>query len=303
LLVGKNVSKRYGKVKALSSVSFDVGEGEILGILGPNGAGKTTLIKCILGLLNFDGEILVDGIDVRRYGAIARRKIGYVPQKLALHDKLSILDETRLFAGLKRVYDERMVRELLEKLGLWERRKNSVGSLSQGMKQKLILGLTLLADPEVLLLDEPLSNVDIEGQVEILKQLEERKKERRTVVITSHTVGMGKVIDKALVINAGRVVVFGRTEDVLSMIRLRSKIYLKINTVGEAKPIINELRSLSYVYEVSNTGEWTIVECDTGYKPVIISQLMSSGLRVEDIFTEEVSLDKYYYKLIEERKS
>lgn len=299
MLRASNVTKRYGKLVALRDVSFEVGRREALGILGPNGAGKTTLIKCILGLLNFEGDITVDGIDVKRYGADARRKMGYVPQKLALHDKLSVLEEVRLFARLKGVHDEDRLRELLESSGLWERRRDPVGSLSQGMRQRLMLALTLLADPDVLLLDEPLSNVDVEGQMEILSQLEERKREGRTVIITSHIVGIGKVIDKALVINSGRVIAYGTTGDVMRLLRLRSKIYLKLNQQHEKfRAVLNELRALNYVYEVSVSGEWTIIECDADYKPHVISQVLSGGMRVEDVMTEEVSLDKHYYRLI-----
>ncbi|MEM2041973.1 MAG: ABC transporter ATP-binding protein, partial [Nitrososphaerota archaeon] len=275
MLRASGVTKKYGRLVALRDVSFEVGRGEALGILGPNGAGKTTLIKCVLGLLNFDGDITVDGIDVKRYGADARRRMGYVPQKLALHDKLSILDEVKLFAKLKGVHDEDRLRDLLESNGLWERRKDPVGSLSQGMRQRLILALTLLADPDVLLLDEPLSNVDVEGQMEILSQLEERKREGRTVVITSHIVGIGKVIDKALVINSGRVISYGTTEEVMRLLKLRSKIYLKLNQQNEKyRAVLNELRTLNYVYQVSVSGDWTIIECDAERKPNVISQVL-----------------------------
>jgi ABC-type multidrug transport system ATPase subunit len=299
MLRAVHVTKRYGRIVAVNDVSFEVGRGEVLGILGPNGAGKTTLIKCILGLLNFEGDITIDGVDVKKFGAEARKKLGYVPQRLSLHDKLSILDEVRLFARLKGVHDGQRVRELLQSTGLWERRKDPVGSLSQGMKQRLILALTLLADPEVLLLDEPLSNVDVEGQMEILTQLEERKREGRAVVITSHIVGIGKVIDKALVISSGRVMAYGPIEEVMALLRLRSKIYLKLNQQHESfKKVLNELRALNYVYSISVSGEWTIVECDADKKPYIISQVLRDGLQVEDVMTEEVTIDKYYFKLI-----
>ncbi|MDW7978161.1 MAG: ABC transporter ATP-binding protein, partial [Candidatus Caldarchaeum sp.] len=299
VLTVEDVSKNYGKYRALSNVSFDARKGEILAVLGPNGAGKTTLLKCCLGLLNFEGKIAVDGVDVKTAGAVARSKMGYVPQKTILHDKLRILDEVKLIARVKGVDDEQRCREVLERLGFWERRKDLVGSLSQGMKQKLMLGLTMLAEPDVLLLDEPLSSIDIEGQLSLLGQLELIKRQGKSIIMSSHIVGMGSVVDRVLILNRGNVVAFGEVDEVLSRLRVRNKLYIKLNNNETAGAELEEnLRKEDHVYHVQKIDEWLIVECDSKDKAKVISTVIASGFEPEDIVSEAVSLEKHYYELI-----
>jgi ABC-type multidrug transport system ATPase subunit len=298
VLVADNVKKNYGRHTALDEVSFNAKQGEVLGILGPNGAGKTTLIKCCLGLLDFDGQITVDGVDVKTAGAVARARMGYVPQRTTLHDKLSIIDEVKLIGRLKGVNDNHRFREILERLGFWERRKSPVGSLSQGMKQKLMLGLTLLTEPDILLLDEPLSSIDIEGQISLLRQLDEIKKEDKSILISSHIVGMGSVIDRVLVLNRGEVVAFGGVEEVLGKLHIRNKLYIKLHQ-GDAHDddLVNVLRE-NNVYSVQSMEGWLIIECDSKDKAKLIASIFEHGIRPEDIVSEALSLERHYYELI-----
>ncbi len=297
-LVAENVRKRYGRHTALDGVSFNMSRGLILGVLGPNGAGKTTLIKCCLGLLDFDGQITIEGIDVKTAGAMARARIGYVPQRTALHDKLSIIDEVKLIARLKGVNDGHRFREVLERLGFWERRKSLVGSLSQGMKQKLMLGLTLLTEPDVLLLDEPLSSIDIEGQISLLRQLEEIRKEGKSILISSHIVGMGSVMDKVLVLNKGEVVAFGEVGEVLGKLRIRDKLYIKLHQSDVLDSGLENILRENNVYSVQSLEGWIVIECDSKDKAGLIASMYDHGIRPEDIVSESLSLEKHYHELI-----
>ncbi|MEM4302654.1 MAG: ABC transporter ATP-binding protein [Candidatus Caldarchaeum sp.] len=298
-LLAEGLTKKYGRHTALNNVSFSVKTGEVLGVLGPNGAGKTTLIKCCLGLLDFNGKVVVEGFDVKTAGALARSRMGYVPQRTTLHDKLSIIDEVKLIARLKGVNDEQRYREVLERLGFWERRKDPVGSLSQGMKQKLMLGLTLLNEPDILLLDEPLSSIDIEGQLSLLHQLEEIKKDGKSIMISSHIVGMGGVIDRVLILNKGNMVDLGEVDDVLGKLQVRNKLYIKLKR-NEAvdTELIRTLKNEENVYNVQNVEEWLVVECDSKNKAKIIAMVIGNGFNPEDIVSEAVSLEKHYYELI-----
>jgi len=298
VLVAENVRKIYGKHTALNDVSFNAKRGEVLGILGPNGAGKTTLIKCCLGLLDFYGRITVQGIDVKTAGAIARARMGYLPQRTTLHNNLSIIDEVKLIGRLKGVNDGQQFREVLERLGFWERRKSLVRSLSQGMKQKLMLGLTLLTEPDILLLDEPLSSIDIEGQLSLLRQLEEIKKEGKSILISSHIVGMGSVIDRVLVLNRGEVVAFGGVEEVLAKLHIRDKIYIKLQQGGVQDNELVDILMKNNVYSVQRLEGWLIIECDSKDKAKLIASIFDRGIRPEDIVSEALSLEKHYYELI-----
>ncbi|HJW83540.1 MAG TPA: nitrous oxide reductase family maturation protein NosD, partial [Anaerolineae bacterium] len=153
LITVRNVGKRYGRVKALEGVSFQAGQAQAIALWGPNGAGKTTLLKAILGLIAFDGEIEVAGYSVRRAGKRARSHIGYVPQEAVFYD-WRVSETMEFYARLKKVAGAR-IPALLEQLGLRDHARKPVSALSGGLKQRLALAVALLADPPLLLLDEP----------------------------------------------------------------------------------------------------------------------------------------------------
>jgi len=148
-----DVSKRYGDREALRSVSFEVAAGELLAIIGPNGAGKTTLLSILAGILQPGGG------EVRQPDGSAR--IGWVPQQTAVYSKLTVAQNLRLFAKLEKVADaDATVQRMLDQTGLTERADDELGSLSGGNRQRVNIAVGLLADPPVLLLDEPSAALD-----------------------------------------------------------------------------------------------------------------------------------------------
>lgn len=198
------VSKRYGKVKALDAVSFEAHAGEALALWGPNGAGKTTLLKALLGLIDFQGQIQIEGHDARRAGKLARRSIGYVPQEAAFYD-LSVRATLEFYARLKKV-DGARAAALLERVGLGDHARKPVPALSGGMKQRLALAIALLADPPVLLLDEPTANLDTQARRDYLALLAMLHHEGKTVIFASHRVEEVEALaDRVLVIKDGRL--------------------------------------------------------------------------------------------------
>lgn len=199
-----NVSKTYGDVQALDDVSFDVGAGEALALWGANGSGKTTLLKGILGLIKVDGAIVVGGHDVRRAGKAARAVIGYVPQEAIFYD-LGVAATMQFFARLRRADTER-IDGLLERLGLEEHADKPVPALSGGLKQRLALAVALLADPPVLLLDEPTANLDVQARHDYLALLADLHHEGKTIVFASHRLDeVEGLADRVLVLEDGKV--------------------------------------------------------------------------------------------------
>ncbi len=149
------VSKSFGERRAVRDVSFDVAAGELLAIIGPNGAGKTTLLSILAGIQRAD-----DG-SVAQQGPNADRRIGWVPQQTAVYGKLTVAQNLRLFAKLEKVADpEATVTRMLEQTGLSERADDELGRLSGGNRQRVNIAVGLLADPPVLLLDEPSGALD-----------------------------------------------------------------------------------------------------------------------------------------------
>ena len=201
----ERVTKQYGKVKALDGVSFEVRPGEAVALWGANGAGKTTLLKAIIGLIDFQGEIRIDGHDVKRAGKRARRRIGYVPQETVFYD-WSVQATLEFYARLKKV-DPGGIAPLLARLGLAEHATKQVSALSGGLKQRLALAIALLADPPVLLLDEPTANLDAQARGDYLRLLSALRHEGRTVIFASHRLEeIDALADRVIVMDAGRLV-------------------------------------------------------------------------------------------------
>ena len=205
LIVVSDVTKQYGKVKALDKVSFEAGPGQAIALWGPNGAGKTTLLKAILGLIDFHGDVRVAGFSARRQGKRARGHIGYVPQEAVFYD-WRVLDTMEFYARLKKV-DAARIPALLERLALTEHARKPVPALSGGLKQRLALAVALLADPPLLLLDEPTASLDAQARRDYLSLLAALRREGKTIVFASHRLEeIEALADQVIVVEHGRVV-------------------------------------------------------------------------------------------------
>jgi ABC-2 type transport system ATP-binding protein len=183
-ITAQSVSKSYKKLRVLQDVSFEADSGEALALWGANGAGKTTLLKAILGLIEFEGRVLVNGCDVRRQGKLARTYIGYVPQEFVFYD-MGVMEAMQFYARLKKVPAIR-IPSLLDKLELSEHASKAVSALSGGLRQRLALAIALLADPPVLVLDEPMANLDARARREYLAVMLGLRNEGKTILFASH---------------------------------------------------------------------------------------------------------------------
>jgi ABC-2 type transport system ATP-binding protein len=200
-IAAAGVSKRYGRREALRDVSFEAARGEILAVIGPNGAGKTTLLS------------IVAGIQPPTAGSVSRppREVGWVPQHPAVYAKLSVAENLRLFARLERVGDpDAAVRAMLEQTGLADRAGDELGRLSGGNRQRVNIAVGLLADPPVLLLDEPSSSLDPRQRERLWEFIGGLAARGRAVVFSTHNVGEAeRYADRVLVLADGEVLFTG----------------------------------------------------------------------------------------------
>jgi ABC-2 type transport system ATP-binding protein len=196
------VSKSYGQRTALKDVSFAADRGEVVALIGPNGAGKTTLLSILAGLQEpTSGSVSVD-----------RGEVGWVPQQPAVYRKLSVGENLRLFARLERVPDlERVVARMLALTGLAEREGDELGTLSGGNQQRVNIAIGLLADPPVLLLDEPSSSLDPRQREKLWELISSLAREQQTtVVFSTHDVGEAeRYADRVLVLADGELLFEG----------------------------------------------------------------------------------------------
>jgi ABC-2 type transport system ATP-binding protein len=207
----KALKKSYGNLVAVDGISLRASAGETVGLLGPNGAGKTTTVSIIAGLLRPDsGEVLIEGRPLGGDTDPAKRKIGLVPQDLALFDELSARDNLAFFGAL---YDldgakaKHAMAEALDLVGLADRAKDKVREFSGGMKRRLNLAAALLHDPQILLLDEPTVGVDPQSRNAIFDNLETLKKRGKTLVYTTHYMEEAeRLCDRLTIVDHGKVV-------------------------------------------------------------------------------------------------
>jgi len=205
MIVVRDLAKRFGRSRVLEGISFHVRKGEAVALWGPNGAGKTTAIRCLLGLQPYKGTILVDGHDLRRDGKRARAAVGYVPQELAFQENVSVWETLAFYARLRRA-SAREAESRLDELGIAQAKAKRVGELSGGMKQRLALATALLADPPILVLDEPTSNLDPAGRYSFLRTLADLRRRGKTVLFSSHRIEEVQALaDRVVVLERGRV--------------------------------------------------------------------------------------------------
>src|ERR1700720_1551717 len=234
ILQVENLVKRYGDVEAVRGVSFSVEEGEVFGLLGPNGAGKTSTVEVMEGLRVPDGgRISVCGIDPQRNPNELKNEIGATLQSTSLPDKLRVGEALRLFAGFyKRT---RNPDDLLKRFGLEEKRHAFYGQLSGGQKQRLALAMALVNDPRVVFLDEPTAGLDPQVRREIYDIIEELKKEKKTILLTTHYIEEAeRLCDRVAIVDHGKVIALGTPRE----LKGRSGAVTRI-TVRMARPETN----------------------------------------------------------------
>ena len=212
----RELHKRFGGFEAVAGVSFDVGQGEILGFLGPNGAGKSTVIRMLCGLLRpSSGSLLVDGIDVVRAPEAARRRIGYMSQKFSLYGDLTVLENLRFFGGVygvgRGLIGER-IGEALKMAGLAGHADTLVRELASGWKQRLALACAILHRPRVLVLDEPTSGVDPISRRRFWDLIHDLSSQGVTVLVSTHHMDEAEYCNRVALINRGSIVALDTPE-------------------------------------------------------------------------------------------
>ena len=297
MLSVRDVGKKYGDVDALSGVSFDLAQGTVTAVIGANGAGKTTLIKCVTGLVRFEGEVTIDGIDVAKNGKQARSRLGYLPQEQTLHDDLTVAETARFHAELKGVDREKAV-EAVEQAGLTDHADKMVGELSGGMRQRLAIAVTLLADPPLVILDEPIAGLDIHARLDLRTLVQQQREAGKSILLSTHWLeDVPYVADNALVLDQGRVVFNGPAEQIYADDAPASRLYLRLNGRGGEAPGLIEQAGVGEF--VGHSGDWLIVKCPAPEKSKVLEAISGAGITVLDIRVEEASVGEAISKLRE----
>lgn len=300
----QSLSKQYdGGFQALKNVNLEIEEGEILALLGPNGAGKTTLISIICGLVNASsGTAKVGGHDVVGDFRQARSLIGLVPQEIALEPFQTVSDALRFTRGLfGKKNDPALMRSILEKLSLWDKKDAKTMELSGGMKRRVLIAKALCHEPRVLFLDEPTAGVDVELRKEMWDVVRQLKADGVTIILTTHYIEEAEAIaDRVGVIRGGELLLVEKKETLMQRMgkrQMRVELMQPLETIPETLSRYDldyDAGTQTLVYSYEANGERTGISS-------LFADLSKSGLVLRDVETRQSSLEDIFVGLVEDK--
>jgi len=303
MLEVRGLKKSYGNLVAVAGVSLKAGAGETVGLLGPNGAGKTTTVSIIAGLLVPDaGEVLIEGRPLSGDTDPTKRRIGLVPQDLALYDELTALDNLHLFAALYDLTNSQArpaVESALDLVGLSDRVHDRVKTFSGGMKRRLNLAAALLHDPQILLLDEPTVGVDPQSRNAIFDNLETLKKRGKTLLYTTHYMEEAeRLCDRVVIIDHGKVIADDTLRGLSRLMPLSNVLTIELESAGDSLSL-DQLQALGEVRSAQlHGGTLRIGVRDLATEtPRILQWLVDRGHPYRHVVSERADLETVFLTL------
>ncbi|MEO8706647.1 MAG: ATP-binding cassette domain-containing protein [Kofleriaceae bacterium] len=298
------LSKSYGKIRALSKVSFEIETGEVIGLLGPNGAGKTTLMKILTGYLEPDnGEVRVHGIDAAEDPIGAQRKIGYLPESAPLYTEMLVQEYLEMMAALRGVpYGDRRkhVIEAVRATGLDDRVVQPIATLSKGFRQRVGIAQAIIHHPEILILDEPTTGLDPAQIVEI-RDLIKRLAANTTVLLSTHILSeVEATCERVLVIMRGEL----RADAKLSELRNSNAAVVSIEaSAQDVRDVLAKIAGVTEVEAIADGDDdafkrWRVTSnAETELCPVLFDALRTRTWKIAELRPEPKSLERVFRDL------
>ena len=304
----RGLVKRYDGEIAVAGIDLTIGPGEIFGLVGPNGAGKTTTMKIVATLLApTAGEAFVCGIGVMDDPLEVRRRIGYMPDFYGVYDDLRVWEYLDFFARCYEVPAARrssMIGELLEIVGLGDKRDAYVATLSRGMSQRLCLAHTLVHDPQLLILDEPASGLDPRARVEMREILRELRAMGKTIVVSSHILPeLAEMCTGVAIMDHGRVLRSGSITEIERS--LRANTLLRIDVLGDVDGAVawlnHDARITDVLEQAAQSDGAARIEVlfsgDRGAQAALLAEMVAAGHRVVGFSQATSDLEEIFLKV------
>lgn len=302
----KNLSKSYKNLKAIDDLSFDVYEGEILGLLGPNGSGKSTTINSILNLLEFEkGTIKIFGKIMKPDAYDIKRDIGVIFQEVAVLEELTVYENIDYFCGLyvsDKLLRKSYVEDAINLVGLKEFTKFYPKQLSGGLLRRLNIACGIAHKPKLIFLDEPTVAVDPQSRNNILDGIKKLRDEGATIVYTTHYMEEVEMIcDRIIILDKGKILAEGTTDELKSLAKLEEKITLEVKKISPK--VVDEIKTFKTVDSVMENGNTLVITYKKGKdnlgelidflhsKKVIYSKIFSERPTLNDVFLELTGKD------------
>jgi len=305
----ENLTKFYGKNRAVNDISFTINDNEILGFLGPNGAGKSTTMNMITGFLPMSGgKVTINGIDITKDPVKAKRNIGYLPEIPPVYPEMKVIEYLRFCAGLKRVpfiKRKEEVERVMKLLKITDVKGKLIRNLSKGYKQRVGFAQALLGDPKFLILDEPTVGLDPNQVIEVRNLIRSLKKDH-TVIFSSHILSeVSEVCDRVVIINKGDIRAIDTIENLESSFSTELILNIKVKgdkstaaSIIELNKGVKEILSIDdegssiYSFAVQLNGDADVIRGE------IMSELMANKVNILEIFTEKPNLESVFIELI-----
>lgn len=299
----KDVTKSYGRQKALQNVSFEIMEGELFGLLGPNGARKSTLIDILTGIQSMDsGEIFINGKSIKTDKVEIRKHLGLVPQDIALLEELNAVDNLEYFGGLYGLAGAELknqIEKLLAVAGLTDKKKEKVKNYSGGMKRRLNIAVAMLHNPSILILDEPTVGVDAQSRQHIFDYIQSLAEQGTTILYTSHYMEEIEALCKRVfILDLGEEVAYGTKEEVKKLVGHTQTVALTLDRVpaGFDEVLKNSENGIQFVTVDGQDVELTIDQTIFSMMK-LIEQVEQAQLVIKSVNVKETTLEEAFLQL------
>ncbi len=297
-----DLQKRFKKLEAVRGVSFAIQKGEIYGLLGPNGAGKSTTISMLAGLVKpSGGDMAVAGFSVAGQPLEAKRRIGLVPQDIALYSKLSARDNLKFWGRMYGIPGKTLaqrIKEVLELTGLTQRADEPLKNYSGGMKRRINIAAGILHQPELLILDEPTVGVDPQSRTHIFDLIRGLNQNGTTVIYTSHYMEEVELLcDRVTIMDQGRIVASGTKEQLLQQVGEKQEIAITVPFTNES--FYERLRTIPHVHQVKATEEQVKILTDQAESILtdVLGYIITARITVSKIEIKKPNLETLFMKI------
>lgn len=298
----KNLTKNYKNLTAVDNLSFEVTEGEILGLLGPNGSGKSTTINCILSLLNFSkGSIKIFNKEMKPNAYDIKKDIGVVFQDVAVFEELTVYDNIDYFCGLY-IQDKQLrqtyVEDAIELVGLKDFKKFYPKQLSGGLLRRLNIACGISHKPKLIFLDEPTVAVDPQSRNNILDGIKKLRDNGATIIYTTHYMEEVEILcDRVIILDKGKIIASGTTDEVKELANIEEKVSVEIQNFN--LKYLEEIQNFKNVCEASYHNHILFVVYKKGKNNLLelIDYLKSKRINYNKIFSERPTLNDVFLEL------
>lgn len=298
----KNLTKEYKKIKTVDNLSFDVKEGEILGLLGPNGSGKSTTINCILSLLNYqNGDIKVFGEEMNPDSYSIKSKIGVIFQEVAVFEELTVYENIDYFCGLyisDKVTRSKYVEDAIDFVGLNEFKKFYPKQLSGGLLRRLNIACGIAHKPKLIFLDEPTVAVDPQSRNNILDGIKRLRDNGATILYTTHYMEEVEMLcDRIIILDKGKIIAQGTSDELKGLANIEEKITVEINDIDDK--LLDEINNFKNVCDVSLNINVLQITYKKGENNLgeLMEYLKNKKVTYNKIFSERPTLNDVFLEL------